>query len=66
MVSQGFSLRLLTTMKISLKRNPAGNALLIALIASTILGTGVASYLTLVNSQYKSVRRSQNWNGRSR
>ncbi len=39
-----------------------GSALAMTVVISGVLGMGVASYLGLVNAQYKSVKRSQQWN----
>ncbi len=45
-----------------LHRQEAASALVYILVISAVIGTGVASYMGLVNAQYKSVMRSQQWN----
>jgi len=50
-------------MKTTIKRiGQAGNALLVCMVATGIVGIILASYLTLVKSQTQSVARSQTWN----
>ncbi|MEO6036115.1 MAG: hypothetical protein ABIQ35_12740, partial [Verrucomicrobiota bacterium] len=46
----------------SLQRKSDGSVLLVTLVITGILGFTLASYLTLVGSQNRSVVRSQNWN----
>jgi len=43
-------------------RNAQGSVLLIVMVIITVLGLGLASYLTLVRYQHVSVVRSQAWN----
>lgn len=42
--------------------NPSGSVLLVTLVTAGILGVTLASYLTLVTAQSRSVARSQIWN----
>jgi len=50
-------------MKLALKKlNQAGNALLVCMMATGIIGIMLAAYLTLVKSQTQTVARSQTWN----
>lgn len=43
-------------------RSEAGNILLASVIIISIIGTTLAAYLTLVNSQHRLTHRSQTWN----
>ena len=43
-------------------KSNSGSALVYTLVVGGLLGMAVASFLDLVNAQYKSVKRSQNWN----
>ena len=47
---------------VTLSRDQSGSILFTTLIIAGILGVGLASYLTLVGQQSRSVARSQNWN----
>src|SRR5690606_15641333 len=54
------SLKVMKTSPSSSKRQ--GSVLLVTLVVTGILGFALASYLTLVGTQNRSVARSQNWN----